>query len=234
MIKSCLAPLNLCCLLALSTTLCTRPTVTEIPFVSGLSLPVDLVHAGDGSGRLFILELEGLIKVYKDGEILQEPFLDLTDRFSQTGERGLLGLAFHPGYSENGRFFVNYVLQDSIHFKTWVAEYKVSATNPDQASPTERLVLQFGQPTNIHNGGDLDFGPDGYLYISSGDGGPVADPDDRGQDLGSFLGKILRIDVDGDRPYQVPPNNPFVGQRGPGRKSGPMAFEILSGCPSVV
>ena len=153
MIKPCLAPLNLCCLLALSTTQCTRPTVTEIPFVSGLSQPVDLVHAGDGSGRLFIVELEGRIKVYKDGVILQEPFLDLTTRFSDSGEGGLLGLAFHPGYQENGRFFVNYVLQDDIHFKTWVAEYKVSATNPDQALPTERLVLQFDQPTNIHNGG---------------------------------------------------------------------------------
>ncbi len=202
-------------LLAGVTTLwASRPTVTGIPILTEVRAPVAVVHSGDGSGRLFIVQLGGLIKVYQDGEILGPPFLDIRNQVVREDEGGLLGLAFHPRFAENGRFFVNYTFLDGAQPKTRVAEYKVSLEDPNRASPTERTVLDFDQPTLIHNAGDLAFGPDGYLYIASGDGGPVADPEGNAQNLGLLLGKILRIDVDGEAPYEIPPDNPFVGQEG--------------------
>ncbi len=117
-------------------------------------------------------------------------------------------------YKNNGRFFVNYTTTDGGQLKTVVAKYKTSIGDLDQASPEEKNVLEFDQPDDTHNAGDLSFGPDGYIYISSGDGGPPGDPFGRGQDRSSLLRKILRIDVDGDEPYRIPPDNPFVGEEG--------------------
>ncbi len=177
---------------------------------AGLDQPLLVTHAGDGSNRLFVVEQPGRILVYKDGRILEQPFLDLTSRISTGGERGLLGLAFHPDYADNGFFFVYFTDRrgDSA-----ISRFAVSA-EPDRADAgSEVEVLTFAQPFSNHNGGHLAFGPDGLLYLSTGDGGGSGDPQNNAQDLGSLLGKILRIDVDG-LPYAIPPDNPFAGQGG--------------------
>ena len=184
----------------------------------GLALPVNITHADDGSGRLFINEQAGRIVIYdgreqqpevgRDG-ILVTPFLDIRGRVLCCGERGLLGLAFHPDYEENGRFFVNYI---NGFGDTVISEFLVSA-DPNIALPdSERILLTFDQPFGNHNGGQLQFGPDGFLYIATGDGGSAGDPGNRGQSLLTLLGKILRIDVDSGVPFAIPPSNPFVGQ----------------------
>jgi glucose/arabinose dehydrogenase len=182
------------------------------PFVSGLEQPTDIVHAGDGSGRLFVLQKTGLARVVQDGTLLEAPFLDLTNAVSTDSERGLLGIAFHPAYAENGRFFVNYTRRDG---DTVIAEFSVS-DDPNTAAPaSERVLLTIPQPYANHNGGDLAFGPDGYLYIGMGDGGSGGDPENNGQDPSTLLGSMLRIDVDGGAdsgdPYSIPADNPFVG-----------------------
>lgn len=178
------------------------------PVVEGLTMPVGLTHAGDRSGRLFLLQQGGQVLVYSEGALLPQPFLDLSSTISCCGERGLLGLAFHPDYGRNGRFFVNYTDRGG---STVVAEFRVSA-DPDRAdSGSEREVLRFSQPFSNHNGGHIAFGPDGYLYIASGDGGSGGDPQNNGQALDTLLGKLLRIDVDGAEPFAVPSDNPFVG-----------------------
>ncbi len=178
--------------------------------VSGLDEPVDLKHAGDGSGRLFVVEQSGRIRILRDGALLLEPFLDLRALITDRGnEQGLLGLAFHPDYAANGQFFVNYT---DVNGDTMVARYSVSA-DPDRADPASaKVILQVAQPFANHNGGDLVFGPDGYLYIGLGDGGSGGDPQGNGQNLNALLGKMLRIDVDGGDPYAIPPDNPFVGR----------------------
>ncbi len=180
------------------------------PVASGLEQPVDLQHAG--GDRLFLVEQRGVIRVLEDGEFLSEPFLDLRDFVDASGtEQGLLGLAFHPNYADNGLFFVNYT--DS-RGNTVVARFNVSS-DPNLADLNSlRVVIRFDQPYANHNGGGIVFGPDGYLYIATGDGGSSGDPGGNAQKLDSYLGKLLRIDVDAADPYANPPDNPFVDGTG--------------------
>lgn len=181
------------------------------PFVSGVENPLFLTHAGDGSGWTFIVGQGGLIHIVDaNGKLHPQPFLDIAERITAGGEQGLLGLAFHPSYSANGRFFVNYT---DTNGDTVVAEYqRASEERADPAS--ERVLLRIEQPYANHNGGMIAFGPDGYLYIGMGDGGSGGDPHDNGQRLGTLLGKILRIDVDAGDEYGIPPDNPFVTDGG--------------------
>ena len=196
------------------------PTIELEQVVSGLTQPTTVTNAGDGSGRIFIVQETGEILILINGSVLPTPFLDISDLVSQDPERGLLGLAFHPDYAENGFFYVDYT--DHVDGKTVVARYQVSAGDPNVADPdSAQIVLTQEQPGGDHNGGQLAFGPDGNLYISIGDGGCCGDPFQTGQDLETWLGKILRVDINGDdfpgdpnRNYAVPPDNPFVG--GPG------------------
>lgn len=183
--------------------------------VSGLRHPLYVTHAGDGSGRLFVVEQSGRIWIIQDGALQNTPFLNLSNIVSQAvlsgySERGLLGLAFHPNYAENGLFFVNYTDSNG---DTHVVSYSVADDNPNAADPdSARELLFIDQPYPNHNGGHLAFGPDGYLYIASGDGGSRDDPLDAGQNPGVLLGKILRIDVNDfefDRPYRIPEDNPY-------------------------
>ncbi len=183
-------------------------TIKAEPVVTGLSSPVDITHAGDGSGRLFITLQGGRVVIFDGVQILSPPFLDINSLVSSGGERGLLGAAFHPNYVGNGFFYVSYTdtAGDSV-----IARYSVSL-DPNRADPTSGVILlTIPQPFSNHNGGQLHFGPDGYLYIGIGDGGSGGDPQNNGQDLGTLLGKILRIDVDSGFPFTVPPDNPFVG-----------------------
>ncbi len=199
-------------------------TVTTLPdpsayswqeVVSGLDKPEGLVNAGDGSGRLFIIEQGGLVRILKDGALLSTPFLDLTQKVDCCGERGLLGLVFHPKFPENGYFYVNYTEKVSDKLYTVIARFSVSPLDPNQADPgSEMRMLHIEQPFQNHNGGELQFGPDGYLYIGMGDGGSFGDPLGNGQSLETLLGKILRIDVDIAEPYAIPPENPYVNGGG--------------------
>jgi glucose/arabinose dehydrogenase len=174
----------------------------------GLNPLVLLTHAGDGSGRVYAVEQPGKVRVGDAGfTFADEPFLDLTDRVGYGGERGLLGLAFHPDHAENGRLFVNYTNREG---HTVVSELTRDPGCDCADADSERVLLTIEQPFPNHNGGMLAFGPDGYLYISSGDGGGAGDPLGAGQDLTTLLGKILRIDVDGAEPYAIPPDNPFA------------------------
>ena len=179
---------------------------------SGFDNPVSIKHAGDD--RLFIVEQDGLIRIINAGGTVQNtPFLDIDDRVINTGnERGLLGLAFHPNYSVNGFLYVNYINNSG---NTVISRFTMNFTNPEVADPTtEFIILTYAQPYSNHNGGDLAFGTDGYLYISSGDGGSGGDPDGNGQNTANLLGNILRIDVDNTTAllnYSIPPDNPFIG-----------------------
>jgi glucose/arabinose dehydrogenase len=190
------------------------PIIALSPFVSGLTSPVDLQPSRDGTSRLFVVQQGGIIRVIKSGKLLATPFLNLTSLVQSGGEEGLLGLAFHPAYKTNGRFFVNYTRSVSGQIQTIIAEYHASSTNPDVANPTGAIVLKVNQPFDNHNGGQLAFGPDGYLYIGLGDGGSEGDPQKNGQKLSTLLGKMLRIDVNSGAPYKIPPTNPFVGRTG--------------------
>jgi glucose/arabinose dehydrogenase len=171
-------------------------------------MPLGIVHAGDE--RLFVIQQNGLVSVVENGRLLPEPFLNIRSKLpAQPGnEQGLLSLVFHPNYAANGYFYVNY---NDVNGDTVIARYSVSS-NPNQADPnSEQILLTFDQPFINHNGGQLAFGPDGYLYIGVGDGGDQGDPYNNGQKLDSLLGKILRIDVDvPDAPYGIPADNPFV------------------------
>ena len=181
--------------------------------VSGLSHPVQVTHAGDGLGRLFVVEQGGRIRIVEEGEVLSQPFLDITDRTDRQGEQGLLGVAFHPDYASNGYVYVNYTRDNDG--ATVIARYSVSASDPNVADPGSRFVLlTIAQPYGNHNGGQLLFGPDGYLYVGMGDGGSGGDPEENGQDPGNLLGAMLRLDVDGDSPYEIPDDNPYVGEAG--------------------
>jgi len=183
----------------------TEPNVTLEPIASGLDQPVSITHAGDT--RLFITLQEGQIVIYDGTRILPTPFLDITDLVLNGGERGLLSVAFDPNYAQNGRFFVNYTNNNG---DTIIERYNVSASDPNRADRNSRVQLLFvDQPFANHNGGQLQFGPDGYLYIGMGDGGSGGDPGNRAQNLGDLLGKMLRIDVSGPG-YTIPPNNPFA------------------------
>ena len=186
-----------------------------VPVATGLESPLFVTHAGDQSGRLFIVEQPGRIRVVKDGKLTRRPFSDISRRVSFGGERGLLGLAFHPDYARNGRYFVNYSREDDG--ATIVAEYHVS-NDSDVSQDSERVLLVVEQPYGNHNGGMIAFGPDGYLYIGMGDGGAGGDPGNRGQNNETLLGKMLRLDVDRGKPYSVPPDNPFASPFASGKR----------------
>jgi hypothetical protein len=184
--------------------------------LGGLTAPVDLVAPGDGSGRLFLVEQGGRIRILEGGQLLPNPFLDLhqlvTCGASYCGERGLLGLAFAPDYATSRAFYVDYTNVDG---DTVIARYRVAATDPRRAEPeSAQVLLTIDQPADNHNGGHLAFGADGFLYVGMGDGGGGGDPNDNGQNRNSLLGKLLRIDVGGDGAYAVPADNPFVGVAG--------------------
>ncbi len=180
----------------------------------GFEQPVQIVDPGDGSGRVVVVEQTGRLRIVQDGRVEPTPFLDISDRVSCCGERGLLSAAFHPDFADNGVVFVNYTDSNG---DTIVARYQVSEGDPNRIDPsTGETVLAVEQPAANHNGGLLLFGPgDGYLYIGLGDGGGGSSQN--GQDLATLLGKLLRIDVDnadGDQPYAIPPDNPFVDRAG--------------------
>ncbi len=192
------------------------PAIRLVTAFSGFKSPVGLYPAGDGSGRVFIVEQRGTIQVRTPGQNGSKTFLDITDRVYSGGELGLLGLAFHPNFAESGRFFVNYTARaGGLH--TVISEFRVN-DDPDKADARiERILLTIPQPYANHNGGEIAFGPEGYLYLALGDGGSGNDPHGNGQSLSTLLGKILRIDIDrgnGNVPYAVPPDNPFVKKKG--------------------
>ncbi|MDP9194772.1 MAG: PQQ-dependent sugar dehydrogenase [Acidobacteriota bacterium] len=185
-----------------------EPQITLQPVASGLTNLVSITHAGDS--RLFITLQNGLVMVHDGNGVLPEPFLDIRSLTNGNGERGLLSIAFHPQYAQNGFFYVNHT---NLSGHTVIARYSVSTLNSNRADPSSAVpILAINQPFSNHNGGQLQFGPDGFLYIGMGDGGSGGDPGNRAQNLNDLLGKMLRIDVDGASPYAVPPSNPFVGQ----------------------
>jgi glucose/arabinose dehydrogenase len=178
--------------------------------VAGLSNPLFLT-APAGDARLFVVEQPGRIRIVEDGALRPAPFLDIAARVGSGGERGLLGLAFHPRYAENGLLYVNYTDRAG---DTRIERYRVSADR-DVADPgSATLILGVAQPFANHNGGMLAFGPDGMLYVALGDGGSGGDPLGNARNLNALLGKLLRLDVDGGTPYGVPPGNPYAGQAG--------------------
>ena len=194
-----------------------------VPIATDLVKPVGLTNAGDGSGRLFITLQDGKIMIWDGTQVLPTPFLNIDPIVNSSGsEQGLLGLAFHPDYESNGYFYVNYT--DNTGGDTVIARYSVSAGNPNVADPASALqLMEIDQPFTNHNGGQLQFGPDGYLYIGMGDGGSGGDPFNNAQNPAELLGKMLRIDVNGlvglppdcgGSNYTIPANNPFVD--GPG------------------
>jgi glucose/arabinose dehydrogenase len=182
------------------------PALKLTPVATGLSSPIFAGSAPDDDTRLFVIEQPGRIRVVKSGTLLDEAFLDVSALVSCCGEQGLLGVAFHPDYAQNGRFFIDYTNTDG---DTVVAEYARSANDPDKAAPAEvKQLFTVGQPFANHNGGNLVFGPDGLLYIGMGDGGSGGDPMGNGQNISVPLGKLLRIDVD---TYPTPPPNNLPG-----------------------
>lgn len=182
-------------------------TLVLKPHITGLKEPVAVENAGDE--RLIIIEQEGRIKIADTtGQVLSANFLDITDRvLSRGNEQGLLGLAFHPNYKTNGLFFLNYT---NLSGATTIAQYKVSENENIAEKSSEKILLSMNQPYANHNGGDLKFGPDGYLYIGTGDGGSAGDPQQNAQNPKSLLGKMLRINVDGNGGYSIPNDNPFI------------------------
>ena len=200
---------------AMGSALQAPPGTQLVQVVGGLDSPVYVTNAHDGSNRLFIIEQPGRIKVLHAGSDSPTVFLDITSRVLSGGERGLLGLAFHPQFSTNRRFFVNYTRRPDG--ATVIAEYRASDSNSDVAATNEKVLLTIPQPFANHNGGMTEFGPDGFLYIGLGDGGSANDPGNRAQNLQELLGKILRIDVDREGAglsYAVPSDNPFVATSG--------------------
>ncbi len=184
--------------------------------LGGMRRPVDLVHARDGSGRLFVLEQAGIIQVIKDQQVVAQPFLDIRDRVGSSGnEQGLLGIAFHPKFSENGYFYLNYTdYSGDTVISRFTAPLGESSDHPVADPSSELVLLRVDQPYANHNGGQLIFGPDGYLWIGLGDGGSQGDPNGNGQNPNALLGKILRIDVDGGDPYAIPVDNPYASGGG--------------------
>jgi glucose/arabinose dehydrogenase len=189
-------------------------TLTFTPIVSGLAEPTAIAHAGDGSGRLFVVEQGGQVRILRDGVLSPTPFLNLSGRILSGGERGLLGLAFPPGYADKGYFYVDYTRTGDG--ATVVSRFRGTADADLADLASEEVLLVVPQPFSNHNGGQLAFGPDGMLYVALGDGGSGGDPQGNGQNPDSLLGKLLRLDVEGGStpggpPYRIPPDNPFVG-----------------------
>ena len=193
----------------------TAITIALEPVVDGFDSPLAIANAGDASGRIFVAEQGGAIRIVRDGSLVERPFLDISDRITSGGERGLLGLAFHPDFPTDPRVFVNYTDENG---DTRVSSFTIDSSDPDRADPESEVRMVFvDQPYSNHNGGAIAFGQDGFLYIATGDGGSGGDPQGNGQSLETLLGKILRIDVDGtdgDRNYAVPADNPFADQTG--------------------
>jgi len=188
------------------------PELALVPVASGLSAPLAAV-APAGDSRLFIAEIGGTIQILKNGAINPTPFLTIGD-VSTSGEGGLLGLAFHPDYASNGRFFVHYTAANGGSIQSRIVEFQATPGS-DTANPTPvRTILTLDQPRNNHNAGAISFGTDGYLYIPFGDGGKQGDPDGNSQNPMSWLGTILRIDIDGGVPYAIPSGNPYNGTNG--------------------
>ena len=191
-------------------------TIKMQPVLSGLALPVHMTTARDGTKRIFIVQQRGIIKVLQPGATATTDFLNVSTVVNQTGnERGLLGLAFHPQYSTNRRFFIYYTRASDGAIE--IAEYETNAANPNQANPAAvRVIITIPHPTNTnHNGGTIAFGPDNYLYAGTGDGGSGNDPPNNAQNINVLLGKILRIDINTPvgqvPPYNIPPTNPYAG-----------------------
>jgi len=195
-------------------------SVTTQVVATGLSAPLDLEQPNDGSGRLFVVEQAGTIKIIQNGAVLPQPFLNITSKVMFQSEMGLLGMAFHPNFQTNRKFYVNYTRNAAGQFQSVIAEYVASAANPNLTDPaTERILLTVDQVSNFdnHKAGQLAFGPDGFLYFGLGDGGSGGDPFGHGQDKQILLGKMMRIDVDATSPglqYRIPPDNPFVAGGG--------------------
>lgn len=183
--------------------------------VDGLSAPLGVVNAGDGSDRIFVVEQGGAIRIVRDGRLLDGAFLDISDRITTGGESGLLGVAFHPDFPTDPRVFVNYTDLDG---DTRISSFVLDTADPDRANAASEVRMMFiDQPYANHNGGAIAFGADGFLYIATGDGGSGGDPHGNGQSLETLLGKILRIDVDGtdgDKRYAIPADNPLVDRAG--------------------
>ena len=201
-------------------------SLTLTPVAAGFVRPVTIANAGDGSNRLFVLEKKGIIRMVRNGVVAATPFLDISDLVKSTGsEQGLLGIAFPPGFAASHVFYLDYTSRTGVG-NTVIARFNISS-DPDRAEPVSRKeILHITQPYANHNGGQLAFGPDGYLYIGTGDGGSGGDPHGNGQNAKSLLGKILRIDVrPGTAPYAIPAGNPFgnevwaTGLRNPWRFS---------------
>jgi glucose/arabinose dehydrogenase len=202
------------------------PQIALVKLADGFNDPINVTNAGDGSGRIFVVERVGRVRVVDaDGNVQAEPFLDLTTinplgNDVQTGfvEQGLYAIAFHPDFAENGYFYVHYASLpfngDGVVVRYQVDPASPNALTPERVNETAKVIMRIEQPYYNHNGGQIEFGPDGYLYIGSGDGGWEGDPLQAGKDLNSWLGKILRIDVDvpdnDGRAYKIPPTNPFA------------------------
>jgi glucose/arabinose dehydrogenase len=203
------------------------PTVTSAAIVpgnidvgltqvaSGLSAPLLVTHAGDGSNRLFVVEQTGKVRIVKGGDLQTAAFVDISRSISRGGEQGLLGLAFHPSFESNRKLYLSYT---DLNGTSVIREYTTLASNPDRVDGSSgRTLLRVKQPYDNHNGGHIVFGPDGYLYIGLGDGGSGGDPGNRAQNRNTLLGKLLRIDVNkrtGTLPYAIPSTNPYVGRTG--------------------
>ena len=188
-----------------------QPLPSELalaPVVTGLAFPVFLT-APAADSRLFIVEKPGRIRIVENGTLRSAPFLDITSLVSSSGERGLLGLAFHPRYATNGFFYINYT---DLAGHTRIVRYTVSADRHVANAASAKLILGVQQPYDNHNGGMIAFGPDGMLYIGMGDGGAAGDPHDHGQNRLTLLGDMLRLDVDGGDPYRPAPGNPYIGR----------------------
>ena len=191
------------------------PRLSLAPFVGGLNNPLGLEQPDDASGRFFVVEQRGLVRIIQNGSVLASPFLDISGKVYFSGESGLLGVTFHPGYAQNGHFYVNYVRIVNSQRQSIIAEYKVLPTDPNQADlSSERILLTVNQPAfDNHKAGQLAFGSDGFLYFGLGDGGSSGDPFGNGQNTQVLLGKLMRIDVNsttGNLPYAIPPDNPFA------------------------
>lgn len=212
------------------------PLPRLVAITQGTKSPTDIANAGDGSGRIFIVEQAGRIRVLKEGVIHETPFLSIESRVRLGGEQGLLGVVFPPGFSQKQYFYVNYTAQPTG--STVVSRFRVAAHGNSALTDSEEIILTVPQPFINHNGGQIRFGPDGYLYIGTGDGGGSGDPTNQAQDPGSLLGKLLRINVEaGGQPYSIPNDNPFrtnpsfrseiwaLGLRNPWRFS----FDLVSG-----
>lgn len=192
----------------------TFPAIALATVASGLASPVDLADPKDGSGRLFVVEQAGRVRILRNGQLDATPLLDITDRVRCCGERGLLGIALPPNFAQKGYFYLNYTTDALGQLQTRVSRFHLTV-DTDIADPnSEQIVLVYDQPYVNHNGGALAFGPDGFLYIGVGDGGSGGDPENRAQNLTDILGKMVRIDVETGNPttYTVPASNPFVEQ----------------------